>query len=91
MKSTSFEFGLRITEGLMERPESNLKNELLRLNGVKEVTYEGALPSLTMHVQAEFADGNAAKRLHRKIMTKLMATEGVEVAHVKTNLTEVFG
>lgn len=91
MKSTSFDFGLRISEDLTKNPEGNLKDELLRLNGVKDITYEGALPFLNMLVQAEFTNGDEAKRLHRKILTKLMATEGIEVAHVKTNLTDVFG
>jgi hypothetical protein len=91
MKSTSFEFGLRVAEDLAEQLKCNLQNELLRLNGVRNVTYDGTFPFLKMLVQAEFADGDAAKRIHRKIINKLMATEGIEVAHVKTNLTDVFG
>ncbi len=91
MKHTIFQFRLRIT---VNQPDALLRNIADKLKSIKGVdNAEGDLsePSIAFRVHVSFLDANAAMKIHRKIVSTLVKTEGIAVTQATSNLTDVFG
>ena len=91
MKSTTFQFELRLISDNAIESLQFLRNELASLHGVNgaEVDVKGSDAVLRVHVS--FVDGDAAKKIHRKLVTRLNKTAGVAVTAATSNLSEIFG
>lgn len=91
MKYTVFQFVLRLAQNQPGELLPKVVATIEAVKGVKEATTESNGSSVVLRVHASFPSGTVAKRLHRKIMTALMNLEGVSIAQVTSNLTDVFG
>ncbi|QDU96813.1 hypothetical protein [Lignipirellula cremea] len=90
MKTTDFQFDLRLGEADRERQFEKLKETILGVKGVLKVDCRASNSGCNCHIQVEFPDSEAAKKLHRKLMNLLMRTPDVEISSVTTKLTEIF-
>jgi hypothetical protein len=69
----------------------NVTERLKSIKGVDDAEGDLSQSSATLRVHATFADAEAAKKLHRKIMTTLINMDGVRITQATSNLTDVFG
>lgn len=90
MKTTDFQFDLRLGEADREEQFETLKERLFRVKGVLLVDGRMSNSGCDCHIHVEFPDSEAAKQLHRKLMNLLIKTPDVEILSVTTKLTEVF-
>lgn len=90
MKTTDFQFDLRLGEADREGQFEKLKETLSGVKGVLQVDGRASDSGCHCHIQVEFPDSESAKKLHRKLMNLLIRTPDVEVSSVTTNLTEIF-
>jgi hypothetical protein len=90
MKQTVFRFGVKLHAADTAAQFQAVKDKLSAIDGV--VAVEGGLTDspTEVRVRAEFTDGEAAIKLHRKIMKILITEESLSLAYATTTLTEVF-
>ena len=90
MKETVFRFELRIDPANPENSFQGLTAKLATLSGVLAIKSELSENGISLSVHVSFADSEHAKRLHRKILNKIIGHEGVTILQVKTKLTDIF-
>lgn len=72
MKTTDFKFDLRLGEADREGQFEKLKETILGVKGVLKVDGRASNGGCDCHIQVEFPDSEAAKKLHRKLINFLI-------------------
>ena len=90
MKQSVFAFGVRVDDSVRDALQT-VERDLRHIEWVDSVEVEGPISSATIRIQTSFKHGEAAKKLHRKIMHALMKANGLTITSATSNLTEVFG
>jgi hypothetical protein len=91
MKHTIFQFGLRLEGDEPVELMKSITERLKAMKGVDGVEVDLRQASMKLRVHASFTDADAAKKLHRKIMTALIKMDGVKITQATSNITDVFG
>lgn len=90
MKQTDFRFELRLAADDPQATQSGLESRLRTIKGLNSVTSNGSDCVVDLTLNANFENGEEAKKLHRKVMNSIMAYEGVIISQVATMLTDIF-
>ncbi|MFO0976163.1 MAG: hypothetical protein U0996_07165 [Planctomycetaceae bacterium] len=90
MKQTVFRFELRIDPAAPEAALQGLKDKLSTLKDVLSIDTEATGYGTTLVIRVCFEDSEGAKKLHRKVMNKIIGHESVTISQVTTKLTDIF-
>ena len=90
MKQTDFRFELRLAADDPQAALSGHVTKLQTIKGINSVKSSGSGFVVELTLNASFENGEQAKRLHRKVMSSIMACEGVTISQVATMLTDIF-
>jgi len=90
MKHTDFRFELRLAADDPQATLSGLETKLRKMKGINSVTSSRTNFIVELTLNASFEDGEQAKKLHRKVMTSIMAYKGVTISQAGTMLTDIF-
>jgi hypothetical protein len=85
MKDTTFKFGIACDSS---DTLAGLQAKLTTLQGVVAVENEPGGDLISVRVVVE--DGEHAKKVHRKIMSTIIGTEGTTITSVTSRLTDMF-
>ena len=90
MKQTTFEFGLRRSTNSETNVRELLTEALKEIDGIDNVFLEEESATITAKISVSFASSDIAKKLHRKITSRLLGLKNIVIVHVRSILTEVF-
>jgi hypothetical protein len=91
MRTTVFEFGLRVTAPDEDECLKALATALTSVKGVDKVDWIFTQCHYVLSVATSFENGQAAMKIHRRINSVFDKSKGIVVGSAHTNLTEVFG